>query len=181
VNDIDDDDRPPEWVGGLRPAVPPPEAVKARVVEALRGGGLLARKPGRVRRAVFAAAAGLALAAAGWLAGSVARAPTGSPGSPAFMLLLFGGDAAPSGEAARVAEYRDWARSLAGKGRRVSGERLADGAVAVGAGDPPGGGALKGFFIIEARSIEEAEALAAAHPHVRHGGSIVIRRIATGG
>jgi hypothetical protein len=121
------------------------------------------------------------------LATGVAVGPATSDGArraaPArtFMLLLYPGgglDPSPSAEAARVQEYRAWAQGLGREGRLVRGEKLKDGARVLGP-EPAGvsAGALQGFFLIRADSLEEAEAIARASPHRGHGGTIALREV----
>jgi hypothetical protein len=163
--------------------------VEDRIVAALRARGLIRTSWTRSRFAarLAAAAAGLALLAAGF---AVGRASTPRPGEePAqtrfALFLLRGAEALPENpveEAGRVAEYRSWARGLAGAGRFVSGEKLEDRAEQIGA--PAGAVAsaseeeVRGFFIISAESFDDALAIARQCPHLRHGGRILVRPIA---
>jgi hypothetical protein len=79
----------------------------------------------------------------------------------------------------RVREYGEWARRLAASGTEVSGEKLADDSeLLVGAPiDTPSRADLRGFFIVQASDAQHAEQLAVSHPHVKRGGTIVVRRI----
>jgi hypothetical protein len=134
-------------------------------------------------------AAAVALFAAGMLTGRAvgdARAP--EPGAPRFALLLYGGPpgADDAEEAARVDEYRRWARGLAARGHHVSGEKLGDEAIELAGGgtapltSPPAGeaGSLAGFFLVSATSAAEAELIARSCPHLRYGGRVVVRPVA---
>jgi hypothetical protein len=167
---------------------PRPE-VEDRIVAALRARGLIRTAWTRSRLAarLAAAAAGLALLAAGFAVGrgSTPR-PGDAPAEPRFALFLLRGSERlpenPGEEAGRVAEYRSWARGLAGAGRFVSGEKLEDRGEQIGA---PGGAAasvpeeeVRGFFIISAENFEDALAIARQCPHLRHGGRILVRPIA---
>jgi len=162
----------------LPQGIEPPPALERRTVGALRSAGLVREVWWRRPAAVAALVAAAFLS--GWLARDAARAAAparqaqGSE-SPRFALLLYGGDAGGA-EDDRVREYREWARRLASEGRRISGEKLADDAAVAGAGVPDAA-ALRGFFILDARSESEAQRIAATHPHVRHGGTVVVRRI----
>jgi hypothetical protein len=96
------------------------------------------------------------------------------------MLLLYGAESAPGEEARRVDEYRAWAASVASTGAHVSGEKLADRQVVFGpAPDQSQVGYPLGFFIISAQNDGAAEAVAQTHPHLKHGGRVVVRPIAT--
>jgi len=75
---------------------------------------------------------------------------------------------------------RRWALGLRDRGRGISGEKLGDARVVLGAPAPPEPGAglaIGGFFILEAASIEGAAQLARGCPHMKHGGRIEVRPI----
>jgi hypothetical protein len=181
-----DDDR--EWTPEERAALDAlarPEALPAggeeRIVDALRGEGRLRSRTGRTAWARLAAAALLAVAS--FLAGRHVRdvRPSGSP-LPRFALLIYA-DAVPLTaveEERRVDEYRRWALGLRDRGRGISGEKLGDTRVVLGAAtsaEPGGGPAIGGFFVLEAASLEEAARLARSCPHLKHGGRIEVRPI----
>ena len=133
-----------------------------RVVDSLRGGGMIRRS----RLPIY-----LAIAAAlivGFVAGNFER-PRG-PG-PEFLLLLH--DTPQSANRGSVEEYGRWARNT---GAMRDGEKLTDEVSVLGPGQSDG--SLAGFFKISAKSREEAEAIARTCPHLRHGGWIEIREIA---
>ena len=171
----DDDAANPE-LASLPAEMPPPPAVRAALVGQLRHAGLIRRR--RPRRSVLLqAAAMLAVGfAAGWLASRGLQPAGPGPHGTRYMLLLYG--AAAPGDDRRVEEYRAWAAGVARRGIRVSGEKLGEGSTALGdsRGVPPGP-ELNGYFTIEVGTEAEALAIAGSHPHVRHGGTIVIRRI----
>jgi hypothetical protein len=101
--------------------------------------------------------------------------PTPAAAGQEFALLLYGG---PTGRGDdRAAEYGAWARDLARSGRAVSGERLSE--LTLMAGRPVSDVApLRGFFIVEARNLDEALDLARRHPHARDG-TVVVRPVDT--
>jgi hypothetical protein len=86
-------------------------------------------------------------------------------------------------ERALVAEYSAWAGQLAAQGSLVAGEKLADEPltmlVANGTVSVPRFTAdeLGGFFIIQAADSAEAYRIARDCPHLRHGGTVQVRRI----
>jgi hypothetical protein len=183
-----------EWTGPERDRLralpreqPPPPGLEARVVEALRGRGLIAPRRPRVW------VASLAAALAGLVCGiAVSRGTVREPGRPpaaegrSYALLLYPGAAletSAADEHARVEEYRSWARGLAAQGRLVSGEklqrpvRLLRAAMPVAVEDADPHGRMQGFFLVRAPSLEEAEAIARSCPHLRHGGAIALREI----
>jgi hypothetical protein len=158
----------------------PPAALKARVLGTLRNEGLLAsqasahpRTPLR-RRLAFAAAA-VVLFAVGFGAHALTTSTSDTPPvvGDRYVLLLYGDvDPGPGRtEADVVAEYGAWAGSLAAQGHLELGEKLAN--------DDPAGveGTVSGFFIIRARSADEARVIADDCPHNRYGGELRLRRI----
>ena len=86
-------------------------------------------------------------------------------------------------ERALVAEYGAWAGKLAAQGALVAAEKLADDPltmlVANGTVSVPRFTAdeVGGFFIIQAADSAEAYRIARDCPHLRHGGTIQVRRI----
>ena len=178
-----------EALAGLpREAVPPP-GLEDATVAALHARGLLGHRPVR-RRGLVTTLAGLAAAAAlfagGVLAGRGSEAPP-PPATSRFLLLLYEGPRyrlPPAGEEAlRVREYAEWAGERAAREELVAGEKLRDGGDVVVRGDgtssPPAAGAerLAGYFVVRAATPGGALEIARSCPHVRYGGSIVIREI----
>ena len=86
-------------------------------------------------------------------------------------------------ERAIVAEYSAWARGLAAAGSLVMAEKLADDPLTIlaasGATEAIGGTAdeLGGFFVIQAADSAEAFRIARDCPHLRHGGTVQVRRV----
>jgi hypothetical protein len=178
-----------EALAGLpREAVPPP-GLEDATVTALRARGLLGGRPAR-RRRVVTTIAGLAAAAAlfagGVLVGRRSEPPPAAATSR-FLLLLYEGPQyrqPPAGEeAGRVREYAAWAGERAAREELVAGEKLRDaGEVVVrrdGTSSPPVAGAerLAGYFVVRAATAGGAVEIARSCPHLRYGGSIVIREI----
>lgn len=180
-----------EWTGAERgilrdlggEMVPPP-GLEDRVVDLAAERGLVDRETGPARlrgswvRAAIAAAAVVALFAAGVLVGSRLAGPV-DPEGPRYVFLLYEGPGFDdSGNVAE--EYIDWVARMRDQGRVVDGEELGSGAsVDRGEGgasaEPPG--RPTGYFVVEARDLEEAEAIAREHPHVDRGGVIEVRPI----
>jgi hypothetical protein len=166
-----------------REEAPPPE-LEGRVVAALAERGLLRRRRGGGAGGwASLAAASLLAFAVGWLARggpSSGGPPAAATAGPEFLLLLAGGvDQPPEAEAARVAEYRAWAGDLRRRGLLVSAERLAPRAVELGGGAAGTGiEDVSGFFLLRARDLDEAVALAGTCPHLRHGGRVTVRPVA---
>jgi hypothetical protein len=89
----------------------------------------------------------------------------------------------------RVREYGGWARGLAESGRFVDGEKLGDDGrycrmengtlTAAGPQSDARRGALTGYFVIGAASLDEAQELAKSCPHLKYGGTLEIRLLET--
>ena len=155
----------------------PPDALKERVISSLRTAGVV-RKPPHWSRVPLAIAAGLAL----FLAGTqVSRERPAVPNTdPAFALLLYEDatfqPAVPPEEIVR--EYTAWAGAVAARGALVLAEEL-DPVVQVAGADASTEagplGQLTGMFVVHAADRDAALELARNHPHVGHGGRIVVR------
>ncbi|MBV8519355.1 MAG: hypothetical protein JO197_18325 [Acidobacteria bacterium] len=154
-----------------RETAPPPELERA-LVRSLRRAGFLRTKP--------------LLALGGWAAAAVmagialflyvhppsaARSP-----SPQYILLLY---ESPQFRGGSHSEYAAWARRQ--HPRIVGGEELAQPTVTAIPGAstplPSDQPRFAGYFLIDAPDDAAAVELARACPHVRHGGSVVLRRI----
>jgi hypothetical protein len=173
----DNDDRPSE-LKDLPREIAPPAGLRNRIETDLGRRGLVtSARPVLARRAAM-----ILLPLLGFVAGWLLR-PAGDPAhshdgeQPRFILLLYGGTDSPSDDGVR--EYGDWARRLAASGTDVSGEKLADDSeLLVGAPlHDPARANLRGFFIVQAADVQRAQRLAVSHPHVKRGGTIVVRRI----
>lgn len=157
----------------------PPAQLKERVTASLRGRGVLQRKP-HWSRVPLAIAAGAALFLAGTQWPRLAT-PSENPG-PTFALLLYE-DAAFQPAVSLdeiVREYTAWAGTLAERGELVLAEEL-DPLVQVAGADAPSSveplGQLTGMFVVHAADRGAALELARNHPHVRHGGRVVVRGV----
>ena len=177
----DPDDRPVDGIEDLFADDPSPgPPLENAVVSRLRAEGLL-RPPG-ARTRILRAAAAVVLFAAGWSTGRIfPGAPVADDTGTAWMLMLWEGpDFAPTNAPEAVAEeYAAWAGGVAAGGVTVDGAELAPGRVFTGL--PPDAVAdtshrLGGFFRLTGQR-EEVLALAAAHPHVAHGGWIEVAGI----
>jgi len=168
--------------------VEPPPKVEDRLVAELAARGDIV-EPRSLRPWLVAAG----IAAALLLAVLFLRKPeTGTPsstGGPPEFLLLIAEDTrytppADSAEAhARVAEYTEWAGKLAGGGHLVSAGELAYSGTDVRAEGRSAwvidsrAGAISGYFLVRAESLAQAEQLASESPHLRYGGTVVVRPI----
>lgn len=156
---------------------PYPPTLEERTVSRLRAEGRFGPRPLRFVRWAAAAVLAALLVAGGWLAG---RGRPVRAGAPRFALLLYEGRGFEGSVTAdRVAEYRSWAAALRRSGVQVAGEKLSPAfrrvPATAAAGDRE---VLAGFFVVGAPDLDAAEAIARSCPHLRHGGTIVVRPIA---
>jgi hypothetical protein len=167
--------------------IPPPGDLEARTVRSLQAAGALSHRP-RIRPAwtwTLQIAAALTLVVGSFLAGRLSTvAPGASPDAAAnrYLLLLYGGDAASNDEErARVEEYATWAETLRQAGQLVGADRLAARVDVVGSSAESStiANSPSGFFMVRAASREDALAIASGCPHLRHGGTVVVRAIDT--
>ena len=170
-----------------------PAELEARVLAALKHEHLLAPsrvRPSLSRRRTFVAAAIIAGAcfAAGLFVGgrSESEALPAANEQPTFLLLLRespqSAPSSPEKIEELVSEYSAWARRKAQEGTLVGGEKLDTGGLMLG---PEGETRpwlrhdqfLGGYFVVRAATYDEALAVARSCPHVRHGGTIEIRKV----
>lgn len=145
------------------------------LVQRLAAEGLVNRRQARPARAL----AMLALLIGAFWVGTLwdMRASSGSPTGRRYLVLLYDGPAYRLG-AGRAAEYAAWAHGPHPDGRIVGGEELTGAATRLGpAADV--GLLPAGYFIAEAEDEAALLRLAATCPHLRHGGSIAIRALAS--
>jgi hypothetical protein len=175
-------EQPLEEVDELRRGPAPSPALESTVIDALRQEGLIRTNPvpswlARIAASLMVFALG---AAAGhYLLPEIDR-PQGAPARPRYMLLLTGDVAPPLDGSTRAIEYGNWARSLGDQGISISGDELSSHVEVVSnQADArfPDLTSVGGYFVIEASDDVAAAALARTCPHIRYGGSIVIRRI----
>jgi len=183
------------WGAGWEPPAELREQTRAAVHER----GLIGTRPAAGRRARWAwpAVAAAAAALAFVLGIGLGRKPAApaAPAGPLYMLLLYEDDAyrapaTPEDHRARVQEYSSWARRTAGSGRYVDGNELGsegrwcrpgpDGLELTTPATDPERGTLSGYFVIGAKSLDEAIAVTRGCPHLHHGGTVEVRKITTG-
>jgi len=182
---MSEDERLDEILGALPREQEPSADLEERVVKALRSRGDLGpRRRSALGRRLGWAAALLAAFLAGRL---TAPAPTArEPGGSRFLLLLSAlpdeGAAGTAGAAEeRFAEYSGWAGRLAGEGHLVAADELDRREVRLGPSETGAATAPSrpsGFFLLRARDLDEALAIARSCPHLKHGGSVSVRPVA---
>jgi hypothetical protein len=170
--------------------VEPPPRVEERLVTQLKGrGDIIGPRSLRPWLVAAAIAAVLLLAVRMLRQPETGTGPVATTGSqPEFMLLIAEDTMytppADSIEAnARVAEYTEWAGRLAGGGHLLSAGELAYAGTDVRSSGKSASvidtraGAISGYFLVRAESLAQAEQLAAESPHLRYGGTVVVRPI----
>ena len=176
-------DAPLEEAARLRQEPVPPPMLESRVVAALRADGLIRTRS--IWSQSIKVAASLLIFAAGALAGHYLSpesltAPQPAQASARYLLLL-AGDVTPAADgSSRAAEYGEWARGLSARGVKVSGDELTDHAALITNSATATFADLRsvgGYFLIEARDDASAAALARTCPHVKYGGSVIVRKV----
>jgi hypothetical protein len=170
-------------LGALRRDVPAPGPLERAVLKELEGRGLVRRRrsPSRWLRPIALLAGATALFAAGFLIGGRPMSPKlSSVAQSRYVLFLEGnGEPTPGEEARRVREYKLWSSRMAAAGHMIAGEKLSTETWRLGeATDAAGGKSVRGFFLIAARDDAEALEIARGCPHLRHGGRIILRKVA---
>jgi len=167
-----------------------PPRLRGRIMQSLVDRGLL--KSGTpVRHRLWLVAGTLAAAILLFATGVGVGRRTAHPARdtrPSYILLLYEGSDFRLGPslAAAEAEYNAWADSLQAGGVGVQGRALIHTAqllrntpqgVQVEPEAMDAASIMDGFFIIRVTNEAEAVAIARSHPHLRHGGWIVLRPI----
>ena len=189
--------RTPHTLDTLRRSPVPPAELEDRVVTLLKSKRLIHTGRGdrdMKMQYVINAAVAIASVVLGLALGhrlEDAPPPAVSDAGEEFILLLYENDAyqapAPGGMEARIAEYSDWARQVAAAGNYVTGRKLTDDATLLLADGSRADaipmaeeGALEGYFVIRATDMDEAAGIAATCPHLAYGGTVSLRRLASG-
>ena len=162
-------------------AVDPPASFEERIFGELRRRNQHRRLRFRI---VLGAAAALILAALGFLIG---RTWPQAAGAQADYAIFIREDAFPAtDEASRVQEYSEWARRLRQQGHMIIGEKLSDTRqivmadrreIRISPSSTRGDVVIGGLFLISAPSDDDAMRIARSCPHLRHGGSVELRRV----
>ena len=167
---------------------PPPSALQRNVLSALRNQRLIAdSKQSRGWKLPAAVVACLLFFAAGAFFEKQHLASPGgevSMSQKTFALFLLEDSSykTPVGEAEeqkRVDLYRSWARNLRSKGVPVTGTKLQDSVNVVEKLQTQGhnGSGIAGYFLIDAKDLNEALSIARTCPHLLFGGKIELRQI----
>ena len=161
--------------------IDPPAELEQRVVAGVRP----ARRVGSPVRTWQRAALGLAAAAVVFVSGYVTATrmaqTSGSSLDGRYLLLLYDTPGTPTGDPAQgermFAEYSAWYTRAHAAGQVEQGEKLEDAAETLGPA-VAASRAPSGFFVVKARSLDDAVAISRECPHTRYGGTVVVRPIA---
>lgn len=164
--------------------MPLPFHLENATVAELRRRGLFASKPGvrrQVLRAVLSAAAALLLVVGGFFSGIHFR-PQARAEKSTFVLLLRESSAFRNAhqEDSLVQEYKAWAREVTSSGIAIRGEKLTDDVHLLHLSQSESQAdseTVAGFFLVDASDLQQALQIASGCPHVRHGGTIEVRKI----
>ena len=184
------DSRLADALSRLHAEVEPPPRVEDRLVAQLKGrGDIMGPRSLRPWLIAAAIAAVLLLAVRMLRQSETGTGPVvATESQPEFMLLIAEDTMytppADSVEArTRVAEYTEWAGRLAGGGHLVSAGELAYSGTDVRSNGKTASvidtraGAVSGYFLVRAVNLAQAEQLAAESPHLKYGGTVVVRAI----
>jgi hypothetical protein len=167
----------------------PPEGLEQRVVDSLRSRGLLAPRARKHFGWVWAMASVTACVfcfGAGMLFGSRRGAIPPEPIGNRYVLFLTrsSGVATPGAaeEMALVQEYSAWAQRQRAGGHLIGGEKLNEASLELSGSQGlqeihTEDTSLGGYFVIVAPNLDAALAIARTCPHLKHGGTVVIRPI----
>lgn len=179
------DDERQSPLGDLRREVPPPAGLESDLARRLLAAGF-ARTPRPPRPrwlGAAAAVAAMAVLVAGVALGRRLLTPPVASGAR-YALLLYDPATFDTSvpESQLVEEYKGWAESLGnqldGGEKLAADEVLLPGPGAATPAQPAGSrGVFGGYFIVRAQSLDAAMAIARSCPHLRHGGTIAVRRI----
>ncbi|MBX9601163.1 MAG: YciI family protein [Bryobacteraceae bacterium] len=162
-DELNDPLDPPELAAELarmKQAETPNPELESRTIAELRSAGLIRSSRSGWRWLKVAAFFAASFLAGFWAGSAGGRAPeTGDR----YVLFLYG-----SGPAGSVEEHRRWAGDLRSQGLLVSGVKLKPEA------DPE---AVSGYFVIRARSRQQADEIARSCPHARQGGAVDLRMV----
>lgn len=171
---------------------PPAAMLEEKIITALKAKGLvqltpLARRQSFVR--LTAAIASILLVfVLGFALGRRQNASLLSTNKKnTFMLLIYESRESVGNESEKVMEYSLWAKSLRESNHVITGEKLKDSGQLLRNSqgklqindirDEIPREALGGYFLIEAKDVDEALSIAESCPHLKYGGAIELRQI----
>jgi hypothetical protein len=186
-----------ELFAGLEREKMPPSFLENRIVEQLKGAGVIrtrwvGRKPGYLKIAA-AFALLIAVFSVGAIVGSRrSSGPATKTDQPGYILIVreFSPELrakSPEEERQRVKEYGAWARDLGRRGLLIGGEKLKDEGRLLSQANQSSDiletsseaseGAVAGYFLLPSGDYNQAVTIAKTCPHIKHGGTVELRQI----
>jgi len=182
---------------GLTKEKMPPSFLEERIVEKLKGAGVIRSSKLRWLPSYPRIVVGFALSLAIFVTGAIVggrrtSAPSKQIDLPGFILIVRMSRPelhakTPEEALQRGKEYRAWARDLEGRGLLLGGEKLKDesrflspakqSTAIAETRSKPSEGAIAGYFLLPASDYDQAITIAKTCPHLKHGGTIEIRQI----
>jgi hypothetical protein len=174
---------------GLSRSPEPPQWLEQRVVDSLRSDGLLASRArkhfGWAWTVASVTACVLCFGAGMLFRTRSVTIPREATGNRYVLFLTHSSVVASSGSAADIAlvqEYSAWAQRQRVGGHLIAGEKLNDASLELSGSQGlqevhTQDTSLGGYFVIAAPSLDTAIAIARTCPHLKGGGTIVIRPI----
>ena len=183
-----DSENKPLNLQSLQTEVTPPVDLENRVVSHLRERELIRRRSKKILTLsrMIAVAACVAFFVAGMSyqkMRTTPAAPAVSMSESTFVLFLLEGSSYQDAQGERqqqerISAYRNWAIHLRKQGIPVSGTKLhSEKNLLGGLVQQTVPEKITGYFLIDAKSQEEALAIARKCPHLQYGGSIEVRRV----
>lgn len=163
----------------------PPDYLEKRVVEQLVKEGLI-KKSGTVNyyiKVVGSIAAAILIFICGmYLERIITSPPVEIDPSLGYLLILHEDNSfQPQDEQAMFQEYSTWMHQVSDAGVKITGQELkyessvVSGPAKVKQFDGSENGKTTGYFIVEAKSMDEAIQIAKTSPHIKYGGSIEVK------
>jgi hypothetical protein len=166
-----------EELSDLSRELSPPAELEERVITALRERGLIRKD---THRRWWQVAAVIMFTTAGFLAGWLMRPNGDSQAEYSHLLLLWerqtsGGHHDP----ALVQEYSEWAKKIGREGIPITGEKLTNDSQILTSylRSWNKNETIAGFFLFRAKNDADALKRAESCPHLKHGGTIELRKI----
>lgn len=167
----------------LEKELQPPAHIEDQLVNQLKfEGHIKESKMNNIGKIIIGIAASILLFLGGtWYGKSSTNQITITP-EMGYMLLLHEDERFTPGEPMEMfEEYAAWMENTFARGVKITGQELANEAVLIRKGAPNVNQGdetdvrTTGYFILEAKSLEEAIAVAQDNPHVKYGGTVEVK------
>ncbi len=161
----------------------PPAHLEEQLVNQLKfEGHIKENKMNNIGKIIIAIAASILLFLGGAWYGKSSTSQISITPEMGYMLLLHEDERFTPGEPMEMfQEYAAWMENTFARGVKITGQELVNEAVLIRKGTPnvsQGDEAevrTTGYFILEAKSLDEAIAVAQDNPHVKYGGTVEVK------